>query len=100
MQITPFKLERYFAQYEFKVRYLLSPSDCESLTLSEVLAMQDAECRSLWEGLSLGYTESSGHPLLRAEIARLYETITSDQTLVTVPEEAIFLLMHALLQPG
>ena len=33
-RFAPFKLERYFAQYEFKARYLLSASDCESLTLA------------------------------------------------------------------
>ena len=71
MEIQPFKLERYFAQYEFKVRFLLSPSDCESLGLSELLEMADAECRALWEDLHLSYTESLGHPKLRAEIARL-----------------------------
>lgn len=33
MPIQPFKLERYFARYEFSVKYLLSSSDCESLEL-------------------------------------------------------------------
>ena len=100
MEIQPFKLERYFAQYEFKVRFLLSPSDCESLGLSELLEMADAECRALWEDLHLSYTESLGHPKLRAEITRLYETVIQEQVLVAVPEEIIFLLMNSLLQPG
>ncbi len=100
MNITPFKLERYFAEYEFKVRYLLSPSDCESLTLTELLAMQDSECRGLWENLSLSYTESQGHPELRTEISHLYESISADQVLVAAPEEAIFILMNSLLRPG
>ena len=43
MQIEPFKLERYFDEYEFKVRCHLSPSDCESLWLAELLALADAE---------------------------------------------------------
>ena len=33
MPIQPFKLERYFARYEFSVKYLLSSSDFESLEL-------------------------------------------------------------------
>ena len=37
MQIDDFKLERYFAEHEFKVRYLLSASDCEALALDELL---------------------------------------------------------------
>jgi hypothetical protein len=28
MNLQPFKLERYFAHYEFAVKYLLSSSDC------------------------------------------------------------------------
>jgi hypothetical protein len=61
--LAPFKLERFFARYEFKVRYLLSSSDCESLTLPELLALADDEARSRWQRLSLGYTESQGDPL-------------------------------------
>jgi aspartate/methionine/tyrosine aminotransferase len=100
MKIPPFKLERYFAQYEFKVRYLLSPSDCESLALSELLAMAGAESRALWDELRLSYTESQGHPRLRAEISRLYENLLPNQILTAVPEEAIFVLMNTLLRPG
>ncbi len=100
MKIPVFKLERYFAQYEFKVKYLLSPSDCESLALSELLAMADAETLGMWEGLRMSYTESQGHPVIRHEISRLYETITPEQTLVATPEEVIFLIMQTLLNPG
>jgi aspartate/methionine/tyrosine aminotransferase len=98
--LPPFKLERYFAQYEFKVRYLLSASDCESLSLRELLSMADAEGLALWDQLRLGYTESQGHPGLRAEVARLYETLTPDDVLILTPEEGIFIAMHTLLEPG
>lgn len=98
--MRPFKLERYFAKYEFTARFLLSASDCESLRLDEVLGMADEETRALWENLRLGYTESPGHPLLRAEIARLYQTISSEEILVCVPEEGIFMAMHSLLGNG
>ena len=44
-------------------------------------------------GLRLGYTESTGHPLLRAEIAELYEHVEPDDVLVFAgAEEAIFCL--------
>ena len=99
-RIAPFALERYFALHEFSARYLLSSSDCESLSMSELLAMADAETSRLWQALKLGYTESAGHPLLRQAIAQLYEGIDADEILVVVPEEGIFLLMHALLEPG
>jgi aspartate/methionine/tyrosine aminotransferase len=100
MEIAPFELERYFAKYEFSSRYLLSCSDCESLTMSELLAMADEETTRLWEELKLGYTESAGHPLLREVIAEMYKGIEARDTLGVVPEEGIFLLMHALLKPG
>ncbi len=100
MQITPFKLERYFAQYEFKVKYLLSPSDCESLSMSELLQLADPDSLALWNELRLGYTESSGHPALRAEVSRLYQTVTPDDVMIAAPEEAIFVAMHTLLRPG
>jgi aspartate/methionine/tyrosine aminotransferase len=100
MQIEPFALERYFARHEFTARHLLSPSDCESLSLSELLALADPETRGLWENLSLGYTESPGHPLLREEIAGMYAGLSADHILTAAPEEAIFLAMNALLRPG
>jgi len=98
--MRPFKLERYFAEYEFKAPYLLSASDCESLRLGELLELADPETRRLWDGLSLGYTESPGHPRLREAIARLYQAIRPADVLVAAPEEAIFIFMQTLLAPG
>lgn len=98
--LAPFKLERIFAQYEFKARYLLSSSDCESLTLPELLALADDEARLRWQRLSLGYTESQGDPALRAEIAAQYPGLGADDVLTLVPEEGIYIAMRTLLQPG
>jgi aspartate/methionine/tyrosine aminotransferase len=100
MNISPFKLERYFAEYEFKARYLLSASDCESLSLAELLGLADAESLRLWEDLRLSYTETAGHPLLREEIAWMYPGVGAQGVMVAVPEEAIFIAMQTLLQPG
>lgn len=100
LPLPEFKLERYFAKYEFSVKYLLSPSDCESVPMAELVHMADDECRQLWRDLRLGYTESAGHPLLRAEIARLYPAISPEQIVVAAPEELIFLALHSLLRPG
>lgn len=97
MQISPFKIERYFAKYEFNVDYVLCGSDCESMTVDELLSLEpDAadRFRKLW----LGYTESQGSPTLRDEISQIYQKITPKQVLVhTGAEEAIFLFMHAML---
>jgi aspartate/methionine/tyrosine aminotransferase len=100
MSINPFKLERFFARYEFKVKYLLSSSDCESLSMAELIQMAAPESLEIWQGLRLGYTESPGHPLLRSEIARLYHQITPENVLVAAPEEAIFVAMQTMLNAG
>ena len=100
MQLTPFKLERYFARYEFSAKYLLCSSDCESLSIGDLLAYEpgaEEEMKRHW----LGYTESAGAPTLREEISRIYTGIQADQVLVhSGAEEAIFLFMQAVLKPG
>ena len=66
MRIAEFALERYFARWEFAAEHLLCASDVEGYPMAELLALADDETRALWDGLRLGYTESTGHPLLRA----------------------------------
>jgi len=100
MKLSPFKLERYFAQYEFNVEYTLCSSDCQSFTIQELLDLEP-DAASRFHQHWLGYTESPGSPSLRGEIARVYTTISPDQVLVHAgAEEAIFLFMHAILSPG
>ncbi len=100
MQIAPFKLERYFAQYEFKSPFIACGSDCESVAIGDLLALEP-EAAERFQRQWLGYTESQGAPDLREAIARVYSTISPEQVLVTSgAEEAIFLFMHALLAPG
>ena len=100
MQIKPFKLERYFAKYEFAAKYLLSSSDCEPLMMAELLDYAADEQRALWDGLWLGYTESQGHPLLLETIAGLYDNINASDVIEVVPEEGILIAMNTLLQAG
>lgn len=100
MQLSPFKLERYFNEREFKAKYLLCASNCEPLTLKELLVLADKGSMKLWDELGLGYTESAGHPLLRQEIAGLYRTIKPEDVLVAAPEECIFLALNTILKKG
>lgn len=101
MRIADFALERYFAHWEFAVKHLLCASDVEPYPMAGLLELADAETRALWDDLRLGYTESTGHPLLRREIAGLYATVESDDVLTFAgAEEAVFCLMNVLLGPG
>jgi aspartate/methionine/tyrosine aminotransferase len=101
VRIADFALERFFARWEFAVRYLLCASDVEGYPMADLLALADPESRRLWDDLRLGYTESTGHPLLRAEIAALYDGLTADDVLVFAgAEEAIFCLSNVLLGLG
>jgi aspartate/methionine/tyrosine aminotransferase len=98
MPIRPFALERYFAEHEFSAELLLCSSDVESYAQRELLALADDETRALWQELTLGYTETAGHPLLRAEIAALYPGLEADDVLVFAgAQEAIFAFAQAAL---
>lgn len=100
MNLNPFKLERYFAKYEFSTQYLLCSSDCEAWTIGELLALE-AGAHDAFMRQWLGYTESAGKPALRAAIADGYTQTNADQINVTNSgEEAIFWVMHCLLQAG
>ena len=100
MRMQPFELERFFARHEFSAPCLLGSSDCESLSVAQLLALEpgsEAGLSDCW----LGYTESKGHPLLREEIVKLYDNCHPDQVLVhSGAEEAIFIFMNVMLQPG
>ena len=95
MNLPPFKLERFFAKYEFNTEYLLCSSDCESMSVADLLAYEEGASER-FQQLWLGYTESQGSPALRAEICKLYETIDSEHLLVHAgAQEAILLFMLA-----
>lgn len=100
MKPEPFRLERYFATHEFKAPYLLCCSDCESLTVDDLLRF-DPNAQERFLSLWLGYTESTGNPELRDAIASLYTHNLPDCILVHAgAEEAIFNFMHVTLNPG
>jgi aspartate/methionine/tyrosine aminotransferase len=100
MKIKPFHTERFFAIHEFTAPHILCASDCESLTVDELLKLAGAHWASVGE-LWLGYTESQGSPLLREHIAEMYMQVGADHIVgLGAPEEGIFVTMHALLEPN
>jgi len=100
MKINDFRLECYFGQYEFTAPYLLTQSDCESMTAKELLALEPG-AEEAYLNQWLGYTETWGDPELRKLIAALYQNITADDVLVFHgAQEAIFGYMNVALNEG
>lgn len=100
MKLNDFKLECYFGKYEFTAPFLLTQSDCEAMTINELLAMETGakeEFLNVW----LGYTQTWGDPLLREGISNLYEDMESENVLVLHgASEGIFAAMNVLLEEG
>lgn len=82
MQLSPFKLEEYFAKYEFVAPFMMGSSNPETYTLTELVSMADKECLSLWNNLKFSYTETHGLPLLREEISKIYTSQNKENILV------------------
>jgi aspartate/methionine/tyrosine aminotransferase len=100
MHIAPFAIEEFFNRYEFTTPHHLCASDCETVTVAELLALAGTPLSDL-AGLRLGYTESQGHPELRAAVASTYGQVTPEQVvMLAAPEEGIYLGMRTLLEPG
>ncbi len=102
MPVLPdFRLEAYFARWEFTARYNLTASDAQTLSMAELLDLADDDARARWDSLRLGYTETYGLPALREAIAATYDSLAADDVLCFAgAEEAIYLAMQVLLGPG
>ena len=97
MKIEPFKLERYYTMHEFSATYSLCNSDCEAMTINDLLSFEPT-AKDGFHNLWLGYTESKGHPELRRDIALIYSVVKPNDLLVcTGAQEPIFLFSQAVL---
>ena len=100
MKIKAFKIERYFAEYELKAKYLLSNSDCDGFSLDYITKRFNATEQALWDNLAFNYTEPQGLPQLRSAIAKEYQTISAEDVVVLSPGEANFTFMNMVLEEG
>jgi len=99
--LPDFRLEKHFSRWEFAARYHLTASDAQTLSLAELLALADDDGRERWESLHLGYTETWGLPALREAIAVTYDHVAAEDVLCFAgAEEALYLAMTTLLEPG
>ncbi len=100
MKIRDFKLEVFFGKYEFTAPYLLTQSDCESMTARELLAYEPGSEEGYLDTW-LGYTEVPGNPALRGLVASLYRDMSDEDILMhTGAQEAIFAYMNVILEKG
>jgi aspartate/methionine/tyrosine aminotransferase len=99
--LPDFRLETYFARWEFAAEFHLTASDAQSIRVADLLAMADDDSRERWERLTLGYTETRGLLELRAAIAETYAALAADDVLCFAgAEEGLYLAMQVLLAPG
>lgn len=100
MKIDDFKLEAFFCRHEFSSPYLLCCSDCETMSVQELLALEPGARESFFT-CRLGYGASPGDPELVAEIAKTYEKVDEGGVLEFAgAQEAIFNFMNTALDKG
>ncbi len=98
MKIEPFLTEQFFTDYEFSAPYLLASSDCETMSIEELLSLSGSHLEAFGQ-VTLGYTESQGNPLLREQISEMYDSVSAEDVVVlTSPVEGIYLAMQSLLE--
>ena len=100
MRFPTFEMERIQSAWEHRVRYDLSESGVEPLTLAEA----SARLRQLqpWlEDVKLGYADGRGREATRAGVARIHPGATAENVLITAgTSEANFLALTTLVERG
>ena len=78
MDIAPFQTEQFFARFEFNTPFQLCNSDCETVSVEELLRLAGRPLEALGRQ-RLGYGESRGGPDLRRAIASCYRSVDPDE---------------------
>ncbi|MEM9171142.1 MAG: pyridoxal phosphate-dependent aminotransferase [Pseudomonadota bacterium] len=96
--LPDFKLETYFAKWEFNCRHHMTASDAESLSLKDLLSMATDAERAEFEDMWLGYTETWGAPDVRQIVSGMYAERSADEVLCFAgASEGIFAAHQILL---
>ncbi len=100
MTFRPFAMERWQSTYEHDVRFNLSESGVEPLTLGELVKLAELDLSNILE-TSLEYIPSKGSAALRAAIASMYPGADETNVLATNGgAEANFVVSWHLCSPG
>ena len=93
-----FGLEVFFSEWEFTAKHHMTASDLESMSVADVLKLNEAEDTPDLGDLWLGYTETWGAPDLRDEIAQTYDTMQPDNILCLAGAgEGLYMVARVLL---
>jgi aspartate/methionine/tyrosine aminotransferase len=99
--LPDFRLEVYFARWEFAACHHLTASDAQTLTVGELLALGTDEQREAFNELPLTYLPTWGTAELLEAVASTYDTIGSEHVLPFAgAEEAMFWALQELVGPG
>ena len=97
MRFPTFEMERMQSAWEHRVRYDLSESGVEPLTLGEAAGLLGTDVG----GTRLGYADGRGREATRSAVARIHPRATPENVLVTTgTSEANFLAMTTLVERG
>ena len=101
-QLSPFRLERWFAEFEFvQDMRNLAASGPFAVKTGELLELEGAETTARYLNFDLDYIENPGSESLRQGVADLYATLNSSDVRITSgASEALFLLIWMLAAPG
>ena len=100
MKFQAFAMERWQSTYEHTVRFNLSESGVEPLTLGELIELANPDPGELRDTL-IEYNPSDGSPALRSAIADMYSGATPNNVVVTNGgAEANFVTSWVLCEPG
>lgn len=100
MKFQAFAMERWQSTYEHTVRFNLSESGVEPLTLGELIELANLDPGELRDTL-IEYNPSDGSPALRSAIADMYSGATPNNVVVTNGgAEANFVTSWVLCEPG
>ena len=97
MSLPLFQTEEFFSEYEHSSKYMLCASDCETITIKELIDMGGGSVDKFLE-TRLGYPQMKGSPQLRESLSKLYDNVSAENIMVLgSPIEGIYLTMRSLL---
>ncbi|MGB6600466.1 MAG: aminotransferase class I/II-fold pyridoxal phosphate-dependent enzyme [Candidatus Cybelea sp.] len=100
MDLKPFLLEQWLANFEQDIKYNLGASTGPRWTVEELLGLADEDARRRMFALPLTYGPPSGNASLRSAIADLQGVSPDCVQVVTGAAEALLILFWLAAEPG